>query len=212
MLKHLPFSWRYFVGKDRHKIKKLCQNPILIGGCGRSGTTLMLSILSSIPHIYCVEQETYAFAPLNKNWEDLRGRVRLDTLFRELSHCNNFESFNRFCEKTPRNILFIERILNLMGPNTRIIHMVRDGRDVVASIHPLAPDRYWVEPRRWVYDLSKAKQFDQHPQVLVVFYEKLVTDYENTIRRICSFLAEPFHENLLKYPNQATILQNSACF
>lgn len=42
----------------------LPEKPIVIGGCGRSGTTLLLSILGAHPDIFALASELYPFYPL----------------------------------------------------------------------------------------------------------------------------------------------------
>jgi hypothetical protein len=44
-------------------LTSLPQKPIIIGGCARSGTTLLLSVLSCHPNIYAIPDETYTFCP-----------------------------------------------------------------------------------------------------------------------------------------------------
>ena len=38
-------------------------SPIVIGGCARSGTTLLLSVLSCHPNVYAIPVETQALCP-----------------------------------------------------------------------------------------------------------------------------------------------------
>ena len=40
-----------------HPVLQIPQTPILIGGCGRSGTTLLLSLLSAHPRIRAVSRQ-----------------------------------------------------------------------------------------------------------------------------------------------------------
>ncbi len=57
-----PYSMR-----DQETIGRLKNDfpdpPVIIGGCGRSGTTLLLSILASHPAILGVPEELYLFYP-----------------------------------------------------------------------------------------------------------------------------------------------------
>src|SRR6056297_4224217 len=56
--------------------------PILIVACPRSGTTMLLSILSAHPHIHAIKRQTYTF----DKWEN-GGQpkpLRMDRLYREL--------------------------------------------------------------------------------------------------------------------------------
>ncbi|HAE34906.1 MAG TPA: hypothetical protein DCG22_03880 [Bacteroidetes bacterium] len=40
--------------KQLRQIFTMNQTPILIGGCGRTGTSLMTAILDAHPDIYCI--------------------------------------------------------------------------------------------------------------------------------------------------------------
>ena len=44
-------------------VLRIDRRPILIGGCGRSGTTLLLAVLSCHPAIVAIDEETRAFCP-----------------------------------------------------------------------------------------------------------------------------------------------------
>lgn len=55
------------------------------------------------------------------------------------------EGKNRFLEKTPSNLLYMPELLAVF-PEARFVHMVRDGRDVAASI--LANDFWPINPGR----------------------------------------------------------------
>jgi hypothetical protein len=69
---------------------------------------------------------------------------------------------------------------------------VRDGRDVVLSMHPRRQSRSHVPPERWISDVAAGTRFEGHPRVLTVRYEDLVTEPEAQLRRTFEFLDEPF--------------------
>jgi hypothetical protein len=122
------------------------------------------------------------------------------------------DTCNRWCEKTPRNVLYFGRILHHFGNAVRIIHIVRDGRDVVTSTHPSRSSRPWITPQRWINDVLAGQKFENHSQVLSIRYEDLVRDYKTTIRLICAFIDEPFVDAFLSYPESARLKQNVAWF
>ncbi|MCG8606625.1 sulfotransferase, partial [bacterium] len=188
------------------------RSPIIIGGCGRSGTTLLLSVLSCHPAILGIAPETVALCPdgygpdglYNKN-PDLSVPFEIQKIYRYLLDVEIDKRARRWCEKTPRNVLYFERILRYFGKQVRIIHIVRDGRDVITSRHPHDPTRFWTTPDRWVQDVQAGLQFENHPQVLTVRYEDLLLEYEKTVRSICRFLDEPFVDEFLDYPESSTV-------
>lgn len=207
---------RHATEEQASKILAMSQKPIIIGGCGRSGTTLLLSILSCHPNIWCIPHETTALCPdafhgieYNKN-PDLNMPFETWKIFEYLIKEPIPIFCTRWCEKTPRNVLYFKRILAYFGEGVRIIHIVRDGRDVITSRHPLKPDTFWVPPARWIQDVSAGKSFENHPQILTIRYEDLLREYEKTVKKICLFVEEDFHPNFLSYPESAKIQESVA--
>lgn len=58
------------LGSDLAKITAMNKNPLFIGGGGRSGTTLLLSLISVHPDIYAIPYETRAVSPGGCNPEE----------------------------------------------------------------------------------------------------------------------------------------------
>ncbi|MEM7355194.1 MAG: sulfotransferase [Acidobacteriota bacterium] len=206
--------WRHSTGLGEvRRILAMTRRPILLGGSGRSGTTLLLSVLSAHPNIYAIAGETGAFCPTGyNNRPDFDAEFRIEQIYDRLLADDETRNTLRWCEKTPKNVQFIGRQLAYFGPGARCINLVRDGRDVVTSVHPEAPSRYWVAPQRWVDDVSAGQRLESHPQVLTVKYEDLVTGYEAVLRTICDFLGEEFHPALMQYPESARIRTDDAWF
>lgn len=203
------------LARIRHA-RDMTRRAIVIGGCGRSGTTLLLSVLSCHPRIFAIGDETTALCPqAYADDVDFTLPLRTDIIYRHLLTNDNDILPERWCEKTPKNVLFFHRLVQELGPDARFIHVVRDGRDVVTSKHPDGGDRYWSSPQRWVEEVTAGKNMESHPQVKLVRYEDLVTSYETTLRDLCDFLGEPFSELLLKYPETANVhgsVENIAWF
>jgi hypothetical protein len=174
------------------------KSPIVIGGCGRSGTTLLLSILGAHPNILAFEDELYAFYPLP---------FRLPKLFDEISKHEN-KPWQRWCEKTPKNVRVFSEIHNVFEGDVRLIHIVRDGRAVVCSHHPNDASRYYVSPERWVADVSAGLEFGD--EALLVHYEDLVSEPKKMLKTVCEFIDEEFDERMLSYEKYSSVKQNKA--
>jgi len=161
------------------RINDATQKAIVIGGCGRSGTTLLLSILSSHPRIEIFE-ETFSFYPRP---------MRLHKL------CNQIEKTQGvWCEKTPKNIHEFKAIKKLFKNKVKLVHVVRDGRDVVTSRHPSNPNSYWVPIERWVDDVSKGLKVKD---AYIIKYEDITKDTQNALRKLFTFLDIPFDDKIL---------------
>ena len=170
--------------------------PIVIGGCGRTGTTLLLSILGSLGNIFAIPEETYAFYP-----KPLR--------LQKLISCIEETGGRRWCEKTPKNVQSYQSIHDMFDGNVCIINMIRDGRDVTTSIHPNGKGRYWVDVDRWYNDTLAGIRCNF---VLNVKYEDLVQTPDETIKRICDFIGENFDPSVVDYVGKTNVKENIALF
>lgn len=198
---------RYLV---RKKIKKnFHESPIIIGGCGRSGTTLLLTILGAHPHIYSLPSETNAFLDWNTEDGNKKFKPNMGRFYRYLIGSDIPEGATRWCEKSPRNVRHFGKILSFFENEVKIIHIVRDGRDVTLSHHPKEPNNYWVSPERWVNDVKAGLEFRDHPQVLTIKYENLIQSYRQTITKVCDFINEEFSEELEEWWENSNIRQDS---
>jgi hypothetical protein len=199
----------------RH-VLRTSRHPILIGGCGRSGTTLLLSLLSAHPNVYAVPHETQAFTPGAYPPEgeiSLDGDFHIDFLFSHFLRDDvDLTGVDRWCEKTPMNVHFFDQLVEYFGEGLRFINVVRDGRDVITSHHPEDPTSYWVTPDRWIRDVSAGRQFEGHPQFKTITYERLTTNPTDCLRALCEFLGEEYSPRFEEYPDSATITNSNAWF
>ncbi len=192
--------------------------PIVLGGCGRSGTTLLLSILSAHPAIHALPFETGIFS----FWQSANDPLGIDPNFQEPTRLHRFyrnilrqripATVSRWCEKTPTNVRHLERIFAYYRENVRFIHIIRDGRDVMTSRHPENPDAFWVEPQRWVNDVRQGLAYKDHPQVLTIRYEDLILEHKTTVGTICDFIEEEYVPELKQWFENATLRKDQAWF
>jgi hypothetical protein len=220
--------WRNLgVTRWRHHPYTSSARPIIVGGCGRSGTTLMRVILDTHPSI-CCGPESHLFPPQRPTARSLAKRFGMDEavidrLLRESRSQAEFidvffgryaaaQNKRRWAEKTPRNVLELDFIFEHF-PHARFIHMIRDGRDTVCSLrtHPrhkvvngeLVKLNTWHPLEqciaRWVTDVRAGLKFRNDPRYLEVRYEDLVARPRPTLERAFAFLEEPFDERVLQY-------------
>ncbi|MEJ2564758.1 MAG: sulfotransferase [Gammaproteobacteria bacterium] len=184
------------------------KSPIILGGCPRSGTTLLLSVLGSHSHIYSIENETATLYP----------RIRPLWLLKWLLLEDKFHLRHipvgklRFCEKTPGNLRHTEKIIDFFAGHVKIVNLFRDGRDVVTSRHPLNPTKYWVKIETWVNDVSYGLQVAANEHVHTLKYEDLVATPEPVLRRLCEFIGEEFETAMLEHHKHTNVAANLAWF
>jgi len=160
---------------------------------------LLLSILGSHPNILAIPDELYAFYP-----KPFRLRKLLDAI-RDHGKGRNWQ---RWCEKTPKNVRVFGDIYKTFNGQAKLLHVIRDGRDVVTSHHPNDASRYYVSPERWVADVSRGISFAEHS--LLVRYEDLVYEPELVIRKVCEYIGEDFNARMLSHDRFSTVQENKA--
>jgi sulfotransferase family protein len=108
------------------------------------------------------------------------------------------QGVHRWAESTPLHTLYLP-LLKRVIPDALVIHIIRDGRDVTASlhrigwIHPFPWDRsraFLVPAIFWRWIVSKGRRYGQAlgPDYLEVHYEDLVQNPCDTLARIGKFI------------------------
>jgi hypothetical protein len=199
--------------------------PIVLGGCGRSGTTLLRMMLDSHRRICCgPESSLFRRRAIDAAWlagrfgfpraevaalhDAARSRAAFIEAFAGL--CMRRAGKARWAEKTPRNISRIGAIFRIF-PAARFVHVLRDGRDVACSLrtHPrhkvvdgkLVPTgiRRPIAgcARRWVRDIEGSRRWWGDPRFHAVRYEDLVREPRPALERLMAFLGEDWDEAML---------------
>jgi hypothetical protein len=201
--------------------------PIVVGGCGRSGTTLLRMMLDTHPRIFC-GPESSVFRRRALDPEALADRFGLARPDVRAIHdaaasrpafietfaalCLQASDKARWAEKTPRNISRIGAIFHFF-PDARFVHVLRDGRDVACSLrtHPrhkvvdgkLVPLDTWKPiagcARRWRDDIECSRPWWSDPRFQTLRYEELVRQPESVLRRLMVFLGEPWDDAMLAH-------------
>lgn len=200
---------------------------IVIGGSGRSGTTLLRVMLDSHRDI-CCGPESWLFIPneidtrtLARNFDIDHGKVE-DMYQRACSRAEFIEHFfseychvmgkRRWAEKTPRNIEQLGFIFRAF-PRSRFVHIIRDGRDVACSLrtHPrfslrdgkLIPTNTWKPLEkcidRWTTAIRSSRDYRSDPRYLEIRYEDLVREPRSTLEKLLLPLGEPWDDRVLRY-------------
>jgi hypothetical protein len=106
----------------------------------------------------------------------------------------------RWVEKSVLHSFMIGKLL-AFRPHSRVVVMMRDGRDVVCSTktRKRAYRYFGQRVEQWIHYNLATMPFWQHPNVRLVRYEDLITDPESTLKTICAFLGEKYSAQMLDY-------------
>lgn len=212
------------------RYRKLDKSPIFIGGAGRSGTTLMRVILDTHPNIVC-GPEFKIIPSILEHWANTARRFGSILRSYNLSTeklSSSYASFildllgplleksgkQRIAEKSPNNVFYFYH-LSQMFPESPLVHLIRDGRDVVCSLLTMN----WVSAdsnkrfsytenaaeaaRYWVQAVAVGKKAGSMPSAqrkyFEVRYEDIVQNPEPTLRRLFTALDEPWNPCVLEF-------------
>ncbi|SFB01086.1 Sulfotransferase family protein [Lentibacillus halodurans] len=203
------------------------QQQVFIGGCDRSGTTFSGSLLGGHSSCLCTPESQFKTDVLRRGLED--GDKQLEYIIKHWrfkiwgvklknSQALNYDevindivseyaslvdkkNFNIWVDHTPNNIQNL-CLLNQKFPNSKFIHIIRDGRAVAASVIPLdwGPNTIEEAAHFWNEKVSfglAAEKFFGSDKLLTVHYENIVANPEKVLKKICNFLNIDFQYNML---------------
>lgn len=151
------------------------ESPVIIGGCARSGTTLMRVMIDTHPNIYCGPETGLLYLRTMTRRKTRMLSRKLEIPEEELkammwgtaSYFQFVEALfdylrrragkPRWGDKSPQNVLHLDRIFRHF-PDARFIHMIRDGRDAACSLRTF-PQYRMVDGRR--VELDTRNPLDQ---------------------------------------------------
>lgn len=112
-------------------------------------------------------------------------------------------------EKTPEHLEYIKYIERFI-PEAKIIHIIRNGQDVVSSLYSLAKNhpQYWLDEHRfndidscidwWIKAISISQRYLDRPNHFFVQYEELVSDTPKILAELCQFLKIEFCQEMME--------------
>ncbi|NQZ09750.1 MAG: sulfotransferase [Algicola sp.] len=109
----------------------------------------------------------------------------------------------RWGDKTPVYYHCWQKLMALF-PGSKLVHIIRDGRDVVRSLQqvgwhgPTADDRarYWLQRVEMAQEATRQLGPERN---LIIQYEDLVLQTQATLKRLCDFLQESFEVAMLNF-------------
>jgi hypothetical protein len=203
---------------------------LFLVGCPRSGTTLLRALLSAHPLVASFPETHFFPKVVTSNRRGrlglasrrageaieyliglgllepsegspqpltVRGHARL--LAKTLDTAAHQSGSSHWLEKTPGHLRYVREIERHI-PGSKIIHMVRSGPAVIASLHEahrLRPDIWGPSPTIselvgiWRSDLWRSRASVGRPNHHFVSYERLVADPAGVLQRLCRFVELP---------------------
>lgn len=204
--------------------------PIVVGGCHRSGTSLVRRILDAHPRIHCGPEVPffrdffgdYADDPLQhlrfstaarsilgqEELLDVLGRAFVEVHERAARHAGKA----RWADKAPENVLYLEQWGRLLGSNWLFVHVVRNPLDTLASMDRRFPLTlpsdlegridFYLRYTRSGLDFARAHR----ERCVVLIYEALCEAPDPTLAELMRSLGEDLEAGQLAFnevPHQA---------
>lgn len=248
ILRSLRF-WSHYPLADQSN--SLSCNPAIMVSSGRSGTTLLRSMLVAGEQIAIPpESHILPYTPLqfsamqDLSWDNqvrmivslfesitsfsiwetdlqvLYPRLRslpknerslaklIDAVYLYYAE-KHFPNATVWGDQSPNNVLYLPWIAQVF-PKGKYLHVLRDGRDVVAS-YVQKGDTIERATERWRISIRQAlwlKSRISADQFLDVPYEKLVSDTEATLKEVCAFIGIDYSQKMLDYWKLPTTVEH----
>jgi hypothetical protein len=248
-MRHLAGILNRYPLADR--AKSLSCQPLFIVSAGRSGTTLLRSMLvvggqiaippesqvipravrkyRSLQHVGWADLSSLIVALFEghanfSQWETdlspvyqtvihLAERERsfarvIDQVFRCYAD-QHFPRASTWGDQSPINTLYLPWIFRTF-PDARYLHLLRDGRDAIASMVVKGQS---VEPAtaRWanaVEQVSKLQPQLEPDRFLQVRYEDLVLETTEILQQVCAFLGIEYTDRMLDFWQSPTTIEH----
>lgn len=206
--------------------------PIFILGMPRSGTTLVEQILSSHSKIEAGDEIFFLANAVqkaipHKSFDDFPKSFNDDTEAKlknfsklysnELKKISNNKNY--VTDKMPLNFKLIGLIYHTF-PGAKIIHCVRDGRDVCLSIYK---NNFGTDKLAWAYDQDELSKFYNlyvdymklwknlyEDFIFDLKYESMVNDTETQVKSLLKFCGLDFEKNCLNFYQNKRAVQTAS--
>ena len=198
------------------------ESPVFLIGSERSGTTLLRLMLDHHPDIAFNLESEFLVSEISAAgvFPDLtayRRMLQADRVFRhsefrireDLDFPSLVKDFlGQKLERDRKHIVgatvhYGFSKLRYLWPQARYIYLLRDGRDVAASIvemgwagNVFAGAKWWLDAER---EWSEFQRLLPRERWIEVRYEDLIAKSEAQLRRICEFIGVSFSERMFDY-------------
>jgi len=174
------------------------EEPVFIVGCGHSGTTVMVRILSEAKQVYCVDYESNVF---RNNWIDYKS-------IKKFINTQRKQNKKLFVEKTPSHVRQLDKIFTTF-PQAKVIVLVRDGRDVALSLEKRT-ENLQESISRWISDNECwVNEFTDDKRLIHIKLEDFTQNPKDILKEICEHVNITYDDNMLDYSNKEYVYQNT---
>ncbi len=138
-------------------------------------------------------------------------RLYTQRFFKILSILADEQGKNIVLEKTPQHFWYLKQMTDYF-PQSKVIHLIRNGTDVVASLYEATHQ----SPHYWdgVWELDKcidwwnqaikiSQNYADHPNHILIHYESLLDNPAEILKILCTFLDTQYEPQMLTHYHQA---------
>jgi len=222
LFKLVGYRWWWAIRSLGARSRSEMSNIVVIGGSPRSGTTLLRSMLGRHRLIHSGPETTLFLHRISSpvevaerlDWDaadieawQRQSRSQMEFIERCATAVLDRAGKSIWAEKTPRNVGrfgFVRRRF----PHAKLVHIIRDGRDVVCSLRrePFSKveNAAWDSVRaarrcavQWRSSVKAGLRFRGDPAYHEIRYEDLVRDPEPVLRALLRFLDVPWDQAML---------------
>ncbi|HXS20504.1 MAG TPA: sulfotransferase [Steroidobacteraceae bacterium] len=203
------------------------ESPVFLVGSERSGTTLLRLMLDHHPDIAFNLESEFLVSEVS-DWgvfpkvADYRRKLREDRVFRhsgfEIADDLDFPALvNDFLfQKLERDrkrvvgatVHYGFSRLKYLWPRAKYIYLLRDGRDVAASVvemgwagNAFAGTKWWLDAER---EWAEFKSSLPRDRWIEVRYEDLVADSEAQLQRVCDLIGVKYSPRMFDYAESSS--------
>jgi Sulfotransferase family len=198
--------------------------PIVVGGCHRSGTSLVRRVLNAHSRIFCGPEVKF-FRDFYGHYKDdpirhlrffqtartvLQEEELLDIFGKAFAEMHGRAAERagkaRWADKNPENVLYLSQWQRLLGNEWLMIHVVRNPLDTLASMKearfPLSlPEKLEERIEFYRHYTTAGLEFGKaNPdRYCGLIYEKLVRSPEPELPKLMTWLGEEFEAGQLDF-------------
>lgn len=154
---------------------------LLITGCARSGTTLMVHLMQYFYNCkVIIQDEQHPFDYLDYNSKD-----HILVIKKPMLQKTDLEYFN---------------LGQLLDNGWKIIWMLRNGKDVIVSVNHLGARH--VDKSRWIETNYEMLKFCNDDGLLTIRYEDLCINADAQMKRISGFINQDYQKDFNNFYEQ----------